>query len=102
MYPIAVGLWQLMVQLNAFNPEADNLKILICLQLRKIAQVWKFQHPDPRGMLQNPCKSVCTLTVVVSPDPFSPTPSPSSTLKTPGPSATFAETEDTPENRKSP
>jgi len=56
MSPVAVHLWQLMVQLNAFNPEADNLKILIFLQLRKIAQVWKFQHPDTRGMLQKPCK----------------------------------------------
>ena len=99
MSPV-VRLWLLMVQLNAFNPEADNLKHLIFLQVRKIAQVWKFQGPDPRGMLQKPCKSVCTLSVVVSPDPLSPTQSPSSALKTPGLSASLVETEDTPENKK--
>jgi hypothetical protein len=95
MSPIAVHLWQLMVQLNAFNPEANNLKILIRLQLRKIAQVWKFQHPGPK----NPARVSVALTVVVSPHPLSPTESPSSALKTPGP-ASLVETEDIPENRK--
>jgi len=45
-----------------------------------------------QGHAPKTLQSVCTLTVVVSPDPLSPTPSPSSALKTPGPSASLVET----------
>jgi hypothetical protein len=41
------------------------------------------KHADPRDMFKNVSKSVCTLTVVVFPDPLSPAPLTSSAMKTP-------------------
>jgi len=74
--------------------DADILEITILQQLRKIV-------PSLESS-KRVSKSVYTSTVVISPDPPSPTPSTSSAVKTcapqsPGPAASLVENEETPE-----
>ena len=74
--------------------DADILEIVILQQLRKIVQSLQSS--------KRASKSVTTWTVVIYPDPPSPTLSTSSAVRTldpqsPGPAASLAETEETPE-----
>jgi len=74
--------------------DADILEIVILQQLRKIV-------PSLQSS-KRASKSVCTLTIVISADPPSPTPSTSSAVKTlapqsPCPASSLVETEEIPE-----
>jgi hypothetical protein len=53
----------------------------VLLLLNKVSSV---QEADLRDMFRKFSKCLCTSTVMVSPDPLSPTPSISSAVKTPG------------------
>jgi hypothetical protein len=70
-------------------------EILILKQLRKII-------PSLEKSSKKAFKSLSTLTIAISPDHLSPSPSAFSAMKTPGPSESLVKTEETPENRRAP
>jgi len=73
--------WQLWIQQNSFNPSSDYPKTWSFAFYQNIAA--SIQQANLRDMFKKASNCVCTSTVVVSPDHWSPTPS-TSTLNTPG------------------
>jgi hypothetical protein len=81
------------VQQNSCNLTSNNSEIVIIWHLRRAVPRPKvllftrkqsfINETDLGGMLKKASKSVCTSNIVLSPDPVSPTPSTSSTMKTP-------------------
>jgi len=58
------------------NLKADTTKILILQQLRKpvpSVEILEVKHADLKDMFKEAFKSVCTSTVVILPNTFSPT-----------------------------
>jgi hypothetical protein len=77
-------------RVNFINPSWYNLALLIIRHLRKVELNTLYQkktssvkQADLRDMFKKATKSGCTSTVLVSPDPLSPTLSPSSAMMTP-------------------
>jgi len=78
---------------NIFNPKSNNSEIITTRCLRRVVpktgscafyqQKVSVEHADLREMFKKSSKSVCSSTVVVSPDPPSPTPLISSAMNTP-------------------
>lgn len=76
-----------LIKQNSFNPKSNNLEILIVWHLRRVAPRAKIlllpeKKADLKDIFKTASKSVCISTVVVSPDPLSPSPSTSSAMKT--------------------
>jgi len=83
-----------LVQQNSFNPVSIHLETLIILCLRRAVarqEILLFTPPPPKNvsslkqadlwdMLKQVSKTVCTLTIIVSPDSLHPTPSTSSAI----------------------
>jgi hypothetical protein len=81
------------IEQNSFNLTSNNSEILIIQHMRKIVlrpemflftrkKASSMKQADLRNMFKTVSNSVCTSTIVVSPDFLSPTPSTSSNLKT--------------------
>jgi hypothetical protein len=79
---------------NSFNPTSSNSEIPIIWHLRRNVprlevllfnrkKASSMKHADLRHMFKKDFKSICTPTVVVSPDPLSHTPQISSVVKNP-------------------
>jgi hypothetical protein len=83
------------IQQTSLNPTSYNSKILIIRHLRRVVprsdvlffsrkkKASSMKQADLRNIFKKASKTVCTSTIVVSPDPFSPTPSTSSAMKAP-------------------